>query len=155
MMIDFVGRSRRTHLKDFQPMALASLLIAAASAWITPNQHLFIARHQVTTVRYCPASWTWCPDVVTQNGPSLLKRTKRWHSDLFTLVARLDPSRRAPVPKPPPLHLLGNSVGKEICISNKGRKATIKKQQMRLFGRRRRPVRLPKADAWDAMEDCF
>ena len=43
------------------------------------------------------------------------------------LIVALDPSSRFPKPKPPPLSLLAQSVGKEKLIENKGRKAKIKK----------------------------
>ena len=62
------------------------------------------------------------------------------------LIVALDPSSRFPKPKPPPLSLLAQSVGKEKLIENKGRKAKIKKT---------RYVRVRRMDAFEAMDAGF
>ena len=89
----------------------------------------------------------WCPTTLRQPRVSWWVRGwERGRQLLRSLTVRLlrslDPSTRFPKPKPPPLSVLAQSVGKETLISNK-------------YGRKPKIKRIKKMDGWAALENSF
>ena len=123
----------------------------APCAWIEPHRYLFLYHVRPTTTwRFCPPEYVWCPTEQPQPLNRLQQLRETGAEFLAAMLTKLDPSRRFPKPKPPPLSMLAKSVGKETLVENKGRKAKIKKTRTRFIRRTMSPRRV---DGWDALED--
>jgi len=125
--------------------------------------NMFIEPHFVTPHRqvvYAPRTFTspctphqkWCQAdlrrLVALRVTLWLLVARRMSIDLLACaLQRLDPSKRLPKPKPAPLSLLAQSVGKETLIENKGRRATIRSK-----AHKRHVLKRSYLSGWDALE---
>ena len=70
-----------------------------------------------------------------------------WPSEVVAgVLTRIDPSMRLPKPKKPALATLAQTVGREVLVENRGRKAKISKKKRRVSYRRKN------RDGFDVMD---
>ena len=139
--------------------AFELILATSRSHRLSPSQepyrYLFIYRHPVTAtwgpIDDCPPEADWCPSNMRQRVALRLRNFWRgvmlWPSEVVAgVLTRIDPSMRLPKPKKPALATLAQTVGREVLVENRGRKAKISKKKRRVSYRRKN------RDGFDVMD---